>query len=78
MTIADEVRAATTQKGDRCTVGKALEALDPTTRAEFETIFGSDAQGSAIARVLSNHAGIKIVGQTLQRHRTGGCNCGHQ
>lgn len=75
MSIADEISAATTGHGG-CTVTKALDSLDPEVRAEFEAALASDAEGAAIARVLSKHSGKRISPQTLNRHRRDGCACG--
>lgn len=74
--ILDEVNAATTRSSHRCTIAVALSNLDPATRAEFVEVIAGDAQGSAIARVLSRHFGRDVRPQTLQRHRRGECSCG--
>ncbi len=75
MSIADEIEEATTKRGG-CTVTQALDKLDDDTRAEFVAELAGDAQGEAIARVLSRYAGVRLAGQTIQRHRKGGCVCG--
>jgi len=76
MGFADDVAAVSTPNRARCTVGIALEQLSKKDRAEAVEVIAGTAPGSAIARVLSARAGIRITGRTVQRHRHQECSCG--
>lgn len=76
MGFAAEVAAQSNVHKPRCTIGIALDKLSKADRAEAVEVIAGDAQGSAIARVLSARTGERISGQTVNRHRRGECSCG--
>ncbi len=60
----------------RCTVGKALDALKPDQREKAVAALSSmDITHRAISSVLSKWSGITVRESTIGRHRRKGCAC---
>lgn len=66
-----------TRKGPACSVGIFLEALPEEEARGLAALLDPDSGWSseAIARAIQE-AGGEIIGQTVGRHRRGGCSCG--
>jgi hypothetical protein len=65
-----------TLKGPRCTVGIFLESLPPAEEDGLGILLAPDSgwESEAIAREITAR-GPSVKGQTVARHRRGGCSC---
>lgn len=73
--IAIEARG---KKGPPCSIGLALEAMDPVLRGKVEqSIQDPMVKGAHISRALGHlDPPVNVSGSTVQRHRNGECACG--
>lgn len=73
--LIGEIRAAIRHPGGHCSVGVVLAQMDPETAAEFRAAIDMpELSGEAISSVLRRR-GYRVAGQTINRHRRGGCIC---
>lgn len=66
--------------GNGCTVSVALAKLAPDVAAQFVEAMAlpkETARHNVIARHLAELSGVKILDQTVGRHRQGKCSCPH-
>lgn len=82
MSIADEIRAATSRPGPVCSVASFLEDCTPEDRADYlEFLESKAATSTAIYGVMRTHGYSAADEQPVNRHRrtlrglVGGCSC---
>lgn len=72
----DEIRAETSPKGPRCSVGVIAATLSTADRADLDAALRDGSiPGTAIARALSKRGPRTVQGAAVQHHRKGECGC---
>lgn len=77
MSLLEEARQLNGGPGGKCGIGRALAAMSPKERAEWDELLAApieDIQHAAIVRVFEAHD-IITTGTTVGRHRKGQCKC---
>ncbi len=77
-TNIDDLLKANTRRtpGSTCTIGVALAAMDPATRAKIEVAIDDRARfaNTGLAAVL-RELGHDVGTSSMERHRAKGCKC---
>lgn len=64
------------RKGPGCTVGTVLRSLPEDESAALAVMLSDSAwESETVARTLRDEIGVNVQGQTVARHRRGGCSC---
>ena len=75
MGLLDDIESRHVKKGPHCTIGLALDKLDPKDRNDLIVALDRpDIQGTVIAKVLTER-GLVIRPEAVSRHRRRLCNC---
>jgi hypothetical protein len=73
-TLAAALAEAGKPSVGKCSIGQLIDKLDDLDRQALLNAFSSELKGEQIAAALRSE-GHQVQGQTIQRHRRGGCNC---
>jgi hypothetical protein len=79
MALADALAAGPSRgfRGPECAVGRILRILPPEEADALRVMIALDSPWHAeeVGRLLRDEHHIAVAGQTINRHKRGGCQC---
>ena len=79
MALADLIAAGPSRgyRGPECAVGRILRTLPPEEADALRVMIAPDSpwHNEEVSRLLRSEHSIGIAGQTIGRHKRGGCQC---
>lgn len=75
MTLIDDLRAASTRRGPKCSVDVLLTTIEPGLAKEVrEALADPTITKTVLGKWLRDH-GHRVTDEAVQRHSRGSCSC---
>lgn len=71
-----KTRQAGRQRGGRCTVGRALDELNPDDAADIKAAFADRSISATVIAEILTELGHDVSNFSAQRHQREDCRCG--